>query len=188
MTLYRVTAAHSDTWQLMPKAASSGTRAYGLPLPEDWSPPELILVRNRAKTESDFWDYDQDAMFAISERVAHALGQEEWCEVIPLKAEVTDTKGKPAGEIERHLLNLLAVVDVMDHDRTIYKPYGDRVLDFDRDGALAVVPSQVPERGLFLQPSGSGREILCAGHFRDVYEAADWSGLRFQHLRTENKD
>lgn len=184
MTLFRVSAAHSGTWQLISESPKT-TRTYGVPLDSQWNPIPLILYRNKIKVEPDFWDFDQGAMFAVSERVRQALNLEHWGESRLLRVEVRDPKGNPI-QVDRHAMNILAVADVMEPSLTMYKPYGDRVLDFDRPETLVVDQGKVPPEGLFLQPSGSWREILCTPSFKSVYEAAGWTGLDFRELNVRH--
>jgi hypothetical protein len=148
---------------------------------EGWTPPPLMLSKVRGNAPSpEIWNYDQGLALAVTGTVAAALEGESWCRLFPFRAEV-QVGSKPGNweEVDRVLVAVTLAVDVMDSERTVFKPYGERVLDFDLTGAIVVDEGRVPSSGLFQQPSGASHHLLATERFRDLVESKGWKGLEF---------
>ena len=168
-------------FDIIPEGFNDPRVRVGPEVDENWSPPPLYLYKPRGKgTEPDIWDYDQGQALAVTHEVAASFEGESWCKLFPIRAAVQ--VGRKPGrleEIDRLLVATTIVVNVVDAERTQFKPYGDRVLDFDRPGAIVLDKSRLPHTGLFMQPSGVSHCLLATEKFRELAESMGWTGLTF---------
>ncbi|HRF60869.1 MAG TPA: hypothetical protein PLH94_13265 [Fimbriimonadaceae bacterium] len=178
------------TWGLVPlyDQLPEGIRdprvRVGPDVDEGWTPPPLMLRKAKGKAHPpDIWDYDQGCALAVTGAVAAVLDGASWCRLFPLREEVQVGSNPGVREvIDRVLVVVTSVVDVMDPERTTYKPYGDHVLDFDRPGAIVPDAARVPASGLFHQPTGASTHLFATEGFRALVESKGWTGLEFVPL------
>jgi len=186
MRVYRVSAASNDYDSLVEldeQSRLSGLQP-GSPLPPGWQPGRLAWYRGRRKVAADFWSYDHGAAYAVSPRVSNALDNASWCQLVPISTIPQNPRGEPMTPLEMTLLHLVQVVDAVDRTATGFLPLGSDLLDWDTPGAVVFKPEFVPLEGLFLQPDGDWREVLCGEgrgeSFRMVAERSGWTGLTFK--------
>ncbi|HRK20321.1 MAG TPA: hypothetical protein PLX06_00835 [Fimbriimonadaceae bacterium] len=183
MALYRVSAVDGDNHNLQPARFDAALRLKpGENVDADWAPPALILYRGRKGKDADFWDYGQGQGWVVSSRVALELAGEDWCQLIPFACEPTDPKGKPVQRLERTLLHVTNRADVVIPEKSRFKPYGERVLDFDTPESIAYDEARIPPKGVFWQPSGASYELMCGEAFRALFGRENWTGLRFDRI------
>lgn len=178
MDTYLVSAVSNDNMHVV-SVADDGLPDKAI---ADWAPSKLILYKGRKKFDADFWDFDTDRAWLVSERVAEALRGAQWCRLQSLSCEAVDAKGKPCGLIVKTLVHFTRTVDALDAEKTRFKAYGHRIVDLDTPGGLVLNPARVPSEGVFRQPSGSSDLLLAVASFKDQVEGSGWTGLTFKAL------
>ena len=123
-------SVNDQTWglkplyDLLPDGLNDPRVRVGPEVDDDWTPPPLFLYKPKSKVPpADIWDYDHNKALAVTRAVAAVLEGEPWCRLFPLRAEVqVGAKPGKVQEIDLVLVAVTLALDVMDAERTQYKP------------------------------------------------------------------
>lgn len=175
-----VSAVSNETPHLV--SLDGKTTFQDRPETDIWEPTNLVFYKGRMLQEVDFMSLDHDELWVVSDRVREALVTAPWCRFVRVRAKAVDSKKKPSAELDAWVMEVVRNTDVVDRSRTRFKPYGEFVLDLDTPGATVLDASQVPDSGIFGQPSGRTRVLMSTEAWQDMYMAYEWTGLVFKAI------